>query len=433
VFLGRIDGTATSVQRDLEIPAIVNVIQRCGIWDLSWDVPARVRTLKGPDLAGSLQQSPTAHRLRGRTVPTLRAGMTSIICLILASCTASAPLKSPSLSNLLTPDAQTSTAPPSQQTEETGAAQDGKQTAAATKAPLAAQTENQAVASSRPPGVPKLRPASTSLAPAIEHALVPSKKPLTASQTVAEQLAKGSAAVTSAPDPAPAPSAPAAPDVKTDSASAEAKPEIPKKKSNNLFSNLFQSSQTTQAKPSTPRTGVKKTTSKKRPSRAKRSNWTSAALPGVRGNEIFGINIDENHELDDGVQLASVTNRARRGTHGLLLQREGVKVGCFPPELVRLLKQVERRFGRTPIVTSGYRSRKHNRKIRGARNSMHIHCKAADIQVQGVSKTKLAKYLRSLRGRGGVGTYCSTRSVHIDVGKKRDWNRRCRRRRSRKT
>ena len=85
------------------------------------------------------------------------------------------------------------------------------------------------------------------------------------------------------------------------------------------------------------------------------------------------------------------------------------------------------------IVTSGFRSRAYNRLIRGARNSMHIQCKAADIQVQGVSKARLARYLRSLPGRGGVGTYCHTKSVHLDIGKKRDWNRRCRRRRARKS
>jgi uncharacterized protein YcbK (DUF882 family) len=31
-------------------------------------------------------------------------------------------------------------------------------------------------------------------------------------------------------------------------------------------------------------------------------------------------------------------------------------------------------------------------------------------------------------GRGGVGTYCHTNSVHVDVGPERDWNWRCRRR-----
>jgi uncharacterized protein YcbK (DUF882 family) len=67
--------------------------------------------------------------------------------------------------------------------------------------------------------------------------------------------------------------------------------------------------------------------------------------------------------------------------------------------------------------------------VGGARHSLHTLCAAADIQVDGVSKWELADYLRSIPGRGGVGTYCHTESVHIDIGDERDWNWRCRRRR----
>jgi uncharacterized protein YcbK (DUF882 family) len=80
------------------------------------------------------------------------------------------------------------------------------------------------------------------------------------------------------------------------------------------------------------------------------------------------------------------------------------------------------------IVTSGYRSPTRNKKARGAQHSLHMYCSAADIQVEGVSKWELASYLRSMPGRGGVGTYCYTESVHIDIGPERDWNWRCRRR-----
>ena len=57
---------------------------------------------------------------------------------------------------------------------------------------------------------------------------------------------------------------------------------------------------------------------------------------------------------------------------------------------------------------------------------------AADVQMPGVSKWELAAYARSMPGRGGVGTYCYTKSVHVDIGPERDWNWRCRRKRHRR-
>ncbi|MBN8479834.1 MAG: YcbK family protein, partial [Burkholderiales bacterium] len=78
--------------------------------------------------------------------------------------------------------------------------------------------------------------------------------------------------------------------------------------------------------------------------------------------------------------------------------------------------------GKAMVVTSGYRNPERNRRARGAKNSLHMYCAAADVQVPGVSKWELAKFVRSMPGRGGVGTYCHTESVHIDVGPERDWN-----------
>ena len=154
------------------------------------------------------------------------------------------------------------------------------------------------------------------------------------------------------------------------------------------------------------------------------------SLPGVRKLGLFGI-YESREGADEGygnpILIASAGGLARTSPNGLRIQHAGVQVACLRPELVSIIKKVQRRYRRVPIVTSGYRSPARNRRARGARNSMHIYCKAADIQVPGVSKWTLAKYLRSIPGRGGVGTYCHTKSVHIDVGSKRDWNWRCRR------
>ncbi len=165
------------------------------------------------------------------------------------------------------------------------------------------------------------------------------------------------------------------------------------------------------------------------------------ALPGVRQTALFEIKrksgLDDYsdvdlHEGEDSspILLASAAGLARLAPNGLLKQRETVDVACLKPELVRILKTVERHFGRKIVVTSGYRSPSYNRKVRGAKKSQHMYCAAADVQLAGVSKWELAKYVRTMPGRGGVGTYCNTESVHIDVGPERDWNWRCRRRSS---
>jgi uncharacterized protein YcbK (DUF882 family) len=162
------------------------------------------------------------------------------------------------------------------------------------------------------------------------------------------------------------------------------------------------------------------------------------ALPGVRDNaNLFEITrrngIDDDSDIDlneDGglYQVAYAPGLARLAPNGLMKQHDDVDVSCLRPSLVRVLKSIESRFGQKVVITSGFRSAERNRRARGARNSLHIACAAADIQVAGVSKWTLAEYVRSMPGRGGVGTYCHTESVHVDVGPERDWNWRCRRR-----
>ncbi|RUV39873.1 MULTISPECIES: YcbK family protein [unclassified Mesorhizobium] len=167
----------------------------------------------------------------------------------------------------------------------------------------------------------------------------------------------------------------------------------------------------------------------------------SDALPGVRQTALFEIKrksgLDDESDVDlnedegpigGSYQVASAAGMARLAPNGLLKQNESVDVACLKPSLVRVLKTIEGHYGRKMTVTSGYRDPARNRRANGAKNSLHMYCAAADIQVPGVSKWELASYIRSMPGRGGVGTYCHTESVHVDVGPERDWNWRCRRR-----
>lgn len=157
-------------------------------------------------------------------------------------------------------------------------------------------------------------------------------------------------------------------------------------------------------------------------------------LPGVRPNGGIVIkhrtslyddtDIDANEIDSASYSLASVGLYGRSLPNGLKVARKDVEVSCLKPQLVAILKTIERRFGKPVIITSGYRSPAYNRQVNGAKRSMHMSCAAADIQVPNVNKWEVAKFARSLPGRGGVGTYCH-QSIHVDVGPKRDWNWSC--------
>ncbi|MGQ2908555.1 MAG: D-Ala-D-Ala carboxypeptidase family metallohydrolase [Aliihoeflea sp.] len=186
------------------------------------------------------------------------------------------------------------------------------------------------------------------------------------------------------------------------------------------------------------RAPVSMATKQSRPVMISTASISENALPGVRDNaNLFEITrrngIDDDSDIDlneDGglYQVAYAPGLARLAPNGLMKQHDDVDVSCLRPSLVRVLKSIESRFGQKVVITSGFRSAERNRRARGARNSLHMACAAADIQVAGVSKWTLAEYVRSMPGRGGVGTYCHTESVHVDVGPERDWNWRCRRR-----
>lgn len=160
-------------------------------------------------------------------------------------------------------------------------------------------------------------------------------------------------------------------------------------------------------------------------------------FPGVRKTALFEItrksgldddsDVDVHEDEEPSLQLASAAGMARLAPNGLLKQHNDVDVACLKPSLVRMLKAVEQRYGKKMIITSGYRNPERNRRANGAKNSLHMYCAAVDMQIPGVSKWELAKYVRAMPGRGGVGTYCHTNSIHIDVGPERDWNWRCRR------
>ena len=80
------------------------------------------------------------------------------------------------------------------------------------------------------------------------------------------------------------------------------------------------------------------------------------------------------------------------------------------------------------IIISGYRTLEYNTKIGGAKRSLHLTAKAADIVVPGLTSLEVRDIILDLIkegkiSKGGVGIYPTF--VHYDVrGYKARWDRR---------
>lgn len=108
---------------------------------------------------------------------------------------------------------------------------------------------------------------------------------------------------------------------------------------------------------------------------------------------------------------------------------KNVNLKRLDSKLTQVLKRAAKHFGKQVRVTSGYRSPSYNRKVHGARHSLHMKGEAADISIPGVSKTRLAKWAKAQPEIGGIGLYCRSRFVHIDTGRDRHWYWPCRKKR----
>jgi hypothetical protein len=95
-------------------------------------------------------------------------------------------------------------------------------------------------------------------------------------------------------------------------------------------------------------------------------------------------------------------------------QTDYVNIRCLKPELMAVIERAGAHFKGTPVITSGQRSS-------GRRGSYHRMCMAADFFIPGIDRSSLAGWLRRQPDAGGVGTYCHTKSVHIDIGDPRNW------------
>ena len=84
------------------------------------------------------------------------------------------------------------------------------------------------------------------------------------------------------------------------------------------------------------------------------------------------------------------------------------QVHCFPEQLKTALNTIAAHYNKPVEVASGHRPN-------GRRGSMHRHCMAADIRIEGVEPMVLATFAKTVPGINGVGTYRRTDLIHVDV------------------
>lgn len=78
-----------------------------------------------------------------------------------------------------------------------------------------------------------------------------------------------------------------------------------------------------------------------------------------------------------------------------------------------LLEEIRQYFDTPVIVTSGARCPQHNADVGGVPNSQHVLGRAADIQVRGVSPSRVADWVETHHPSASVGRYNSF--THVDT------------------
>lgn len=121
--------------------------------------------------------------------------------------------------------------------------------------------------------------------------------------------------------------------------------------------------------------------------------------------------------------LPDVTRRNLSGFYahvqqGSITLRASAPTNCLPGNLREVIAGVAAKFG--PVsVESTHRSRSRNWRAGGARQSLHLSCRAIDFRVRTRVRGVMA-YLRSHPEVGGLKVYRNG-IIHVDNGTRRSW------------
>ena len=91
------------------------------------------------------------------------------------------------------------------------------------------------------------------------------------------------------------------------------------------------------------------------------------------------------------------------------------------PELWTKLENFAQSLGRPITLNSAYRTPEYNRSVGGARNSMHVQRKAADVQWGTTSVQGRVDMIQRAIDAGITGIGCYNGFIHVDIGAKRHW------------
>lgn len=103
---------------------------------------------------------------------------------------------------------------------------------------------------------------------------------------------------------------------------------------------------------------------------------------------------------------------------GTIMLRASAPTNCLPGDLRDVVADVASKFG--PVsIESTHRSKSRNWRAGGARQSLHLSCRAMDFRV----RTRVRGVMAYLRARPEVGGLKIYRNgiIHIDNGQRRSW------------